>query len=75
MEAGSIIHPEGFKSEKSLDAPIENPHVELLPSLEIPTGTSVKASRKPALKQVALYFIVFYVVFTAAGLLYVTFVK
>lgn len=75
MEAGSIIHPDGHKAEKSFDAPIENPHVELLPSLGIPQGISVKASRKPAFKQVVLYFIVFYILCTAAGLLYVTFIK
>jgi hypothetical protein len=73
MEAGSVIHPEGHKDEKPFDTPIENPHVELLPSLEIPKGMTVKASRRPAFKQVLLYFIVFYLLFTAAGLLYVTF--
>ena len=73
MEAGSVIHPEGQKKDASFDRPLENPHVELLPSLEIPQGIHVKHSKRPAFKQLMIYFIVIYVLFTAAGLLYETF--
>lgn len=75
MEAGTVVHPEGKNSEQSFDAPIDVEQKQVLPSLGIPSGITFKTPRGPALKQVVLYFAVFYVLITVAGLLYVTLVN
>lgn len=72
MEAGTVVHPDGKKNEQSFDAPIGVDQKQVLPSLGIPDGVAFKMPRGPAIKQALGYFIVFYLLFTVAGLLHVS---